>query len=177
MAKALSASYQPISAVAINETLYEAFVRQSEKHGTFAHGYTYSGHPVCAAVALETLKIYEERNIVAHVRKVMGRFQDGLRRFAVHPLVGEVRGVGLMAAVELVRDKNTREPFDPKHAVGAACVKLAQKNGLLMRALGDTLAFSPPLIITEPEIDDFLARLGKTLDATAETTARLDQAA
>lgn len=177
MAKALSASYQPISAVAISEAIYEVFVRQSDKLGFFGHGYTYSGHPVCAAVALETLKIYEERNIVGHVRGVMPQFLDGLRRFADHPLVGEMRGIGLMAALELVKDKKTREAFDPKQGVGATCMKLAQKNGLLIRAIGDVIALSPPLIVTDLDIDEILARLAKTLGEAVDSVAKLGQAA
>src|SRR5262249_10491554 len=112
MAKALSSSYLPISAVAISSDIYEALVHQSEKIGAFAHGYTYSAHPVCAAVALETLKIYEERDTVGHVRRIMSGFQEGLGRFAGHHLVGEGRGVGLLAGLELVKDKKSREPFD-----------------------------------------------------------------
>ncbi|HEV8028176.1 MAG TPA: aspartate aminotransferase family protein, partial [Stellaceae bacterium] len=119
VAKALSSAYLPISATVISEPIYRALVAQSEKIGTFAHGFTYSGHPVCCAVALETLKIYEERDIVGHVRAVAPQLQQGLKRFADHPLVGEVRGVGLIAAVELVRDKATKAPFDAKDGVGA----------------------------------------------------------
>jgi 4-aminobutyrate--pyruvate transaminase len=167
VAKALSSAYMPISAVMVSEPIYRAMVLESEKIGTFGHGYTYSGHPVPSAVALETLKIYEERDIVGHVRRVAPRLQDGLRqRFADHPLVGEIRGVGLIAAVELVADKKSRQPFDPKLAVGAGCVKLAQDHGLILRALGDAVAFCPPLIITTDEIDLMLTRFGRALDET-----------
>jgi 4-aminobutyrate--pyruvate transaminase len=102
-------SYQPNSAVAVTEEVYEAFVRQSEKIGVFAHGYTNSAHPVCAAVALETLNIYRDWNILGHVRDIAPKFQGALRRFADHPLVGEVRGVGLMAGIELVNNKARRK--------------------------------------------------------------------
>ncbi len=167
VAKALSAAYLPISAVLISEPIFQAMERESEKLGTFGHGYTYTGHPVCAAVALEALKIYQERNIVAQVRRLAPRLQDGLRRFADHPLVGEVRGVGLIAAVELVRDKAGKEPFPPQESVGPYLADRAQAHGLLIRPLGDTLAFCPPLIITEDEIDEMLARFGRALDDTA----------
>ena len=167
MAKALSSAYLPISATVVNEELYQAFVAQSEKIGTFAHGYTYSAHPVCCAVAVETLKIYEERNILAHVRRVAPRFQEGVRRFAGHPLVGEVRGVGLLAGIELVKDKATKAPFDLKMGVGPTMAARAQENGLICRALMDTLALCPPLVITEKEIDEMLRRFGKALDETA----------
>src|SRR5215469_1654120 len=167
MAKALSSAYLPISATVVNEELYQAFVAQSEKIGTFAHGYTYSAHPVCCAVAVETLKIYEERNILAHVRRVTPRFQEGVRRFAGHPLVGEVRGVGLLAGIELVKDKATKTPFDLKMGVGPTMAARAQENGLICRALMDSMALCPPLVITEKEIDEMLRRFGKALDETA----------
>jgi 4-aminobutyrate---pyruvate transaminase len=167
MAKALSSAYLPISATAISEELYQAFVAQSEKLGQFAHGFTYSGHPVCCAVAVETLKIYEERDIVAQVRKVAPRLQSGMRRFADHPLVGEVRGVGLIAAAELVRDKASKAPFDPKQAVGPLFAARAQEHGLIVRAMGDSIALCPPLIISGDEIDEMLRRFGQALDDTA----------
>jgi 4-aminobutyrate---pyruvate transaminase len=166
MAKALSSSYQPISAVAIAEQIYDAFVRQSEKLGVFAHGYTYSAHPVCAAVALETLRIYEESKIVDHVRRIAPKFLDGVRRFSDHLLVGEVRGVGLMAGIELVKNKQTKESFDPKLGVGAAFMRHALERGMIVRAIGDTVALSPPLVITEAETADMLSRLEKTLEDT-----------
>src|SRR3984885_13597060 len=119
VAKSLSSAYLPISATIIKETLYQGLASNSEKLASFTHGFTYSGHPVCAAVALETLKIYEERDLIGHVRAIAPRFQAGLRRLLDHPLVGDVRGVGLMAGVELVRDKATKQPFDAKAGVGA----------------------------------------------------------
>jgi 4-aminobutyrate--pyruvate transaminase len=166
MAKALTSAYMPLSAVMVDETIYQALVRQSEKIGVFSHGYTYSGHPVAAAVAVETLKIYVERRIIEHVRQVGPRMQAGLRRFADHPLVGEVRGVGLVGAVEMVKDKATQEPFDPKSGVGVFLYKRAQAYGLIVRNLIDSIAFTPPLIITEDEIDEMLARFGRALDDT-----------
>src|SRR5258707_4570274 len=151
----------------ISEGLYQAFLSQIDKIGTFAHGYTYSGHPVCAAVALETLKLYEERSILDHVRKVAPHFQAGLRRLESHPLVGEVRGIGLIAGIELVQDKATKQAFDPKAGIGAHLAQRAQEHGLLIRAMGDNIGICPPLIITESEIDDLLTRLGKAFDDTA----------
>ncbi len=167
MAKALTSAYMPLSAVMVDEKIYQALVRQSEKIGVFGHGYTYSGHPVAAAVAVETLKIYEERNILEHVRRVGPRMQAGLRKFASHPLVGEVRGVGLVAAVELVKDKATKESFDLKSGVGTYLYKRAQAHGLIIRAMGDNIAFTPPLIISEEDIDLILAKFGQALDETA----------
>jgi 4-aminobutyrate--pyruvate transaminase len=172
VAKALSSAYLPISATVISEPIYRALVAQSEKIGTFAHGFTYSGHPVCCAVALEALKIYEERDIVGHVRAVAPQLQQGLKRFADHPLVGEVRGVGLIAALELVRDKATKAPFDATDGVGALFAARAQEHGLIVRALQDNIALCPPLVITGAEITEMLRRFGRALDDTAAALGR-----
>jgi len=140
---------------------------QSDKLGVFGHGYTYSAHPVPAAVALETLKIYAERDIVAQVRKVGPRMLDGVHAFAGHPLIGEARGIGLIAAVELVRDKSTKQSFEPKAGVAAYLVRRAQHHGVILRNMpGDNVAFCPPLIISEVEIDEMLAGFAKALDDT-----------
>ena len=165
-AKALSASYLPISAVLVNDRVFQGLAKQSNEIGTFGHGFTYSGHPVPAAVAIETLKIYDETNIGAHVQIVGPHLQTELqRRFAGHELVGEVRGVGLMAAVELVADQATRENFPPAAKIGARLVALMQENGVIGRSCpGDSLVFSPPLIISTTEIDDMLDRVQKSLD-------------
>ncbi|HEY5210475.1 MAG TPA: aspartate aminotransferase family protein [Stellaceae bacterium] len=169
MAKALSSGYVPISATVVSEAIYQVLKQQSVKIGVFAHGFTYSGHPVPAAVAVETLKIYEERDILSQIRKVSPRLQDGLRRFAAHPNVGEVRGVGLIAGLEMVADKKTKQRFDAKLGAGALLAARAQANGLIVRVLGgDGVAICPPLVISEAEIDELLSRLGKALDETAE---------
>jgi 4-aminobutyrate---pyruvate transaminase len=172
MAKALSSAYLPISATAISEEIYQALLAESDKIGIFAHGYTYSGHPVCCAVALETLAIMKERDLVGHVQRVGPRLQEGLRRFAEHPLVGDVRGVGLIAGMELVKDKGTHGQFDPPGSVGSVFVTRAQAHGLIVRNLQDTIALCPPLIITEAEIDEVLHRFQRALDETASTVAR-----
>ena len=167
-AKQLSSAYAPISAVMVNRKVYDVLLAGSEEIGTFAHGFTYSGHPVSAAVSLECLKIYDERNIVDRVRRLSPRLLGGLRdRFGDHPLVGEVRGVGLMAGVELVEDRATRKPFDPSLGVGPYCMQRAMDRGVVLRALGDTIAFSPPLIVTESEIDIALDRFAGALQDTA----------
>jgi 4-aminobutyrate--pyruvate transaminase len=166
-AKALSSGYLPISALMVSEAIWQAMVAESEKIGVFGHGFTYSGHPVAAAVALETLNLYAETDIVGHVRAVAPVLQDGLRRFADHPLVGDVRGVGLIGAVELVRDKASRESFAPALAVGAQVAKRAEAHGLITRALpGDIIAFAPPLIIEAGEIEEMLCSFGRALDET-----------
>jgi 4-aminobutyrate--pyruvate transaminase len=167
LAKALSAGYQPISANLMTNALYDVLLAQSDKLGIFGHGYTYSAHPVPAAVALEALKIYEERDIVAQVRRVGPRMQAGIRSFADHALIGEARGIGLIGAVELVRDKATKQSFDPKAGIAAFLVRRAQHHGAILRNMpGDVVAFSPPLIISETEIDEMMACFGRALDDT-----------
>ncbi|HEX9701789.1 MAG TPA: aminotransferase [Rhodospirillales bacterium] len=165
-AKALSAAFQPISALLINEKVYAAMVAESEKLGNFAHGYTYAGHPVAAAVANEVLKIYAETDIVGHVRRVGPRLGERLTRFAGHPLIGDVSGVGLLWGLEIVEDKNTRKPFDPALKIGQAVGDLARRHGLIVRVIGDRLVFAPPLIIDEEQIDALADALGKALDDT-----------
>lgn len=163
-AKQLSSGYLPISAVLINEKVYQACVLESRKIGTFGHGYTYSAHPVAAAVALETLKIYDDMDMLGHVRNVSVTFQGRLKALADHPLVGEARGVGLIGALELVADKVSKTSFDPVGKAGALVNTLCQEHGLITRAMGDTLALCPPLIITETEVNTLFDRLGRALD-------------
>ena len=167
LAKALSAGYVPISANLVSGNVYEILLAQSDKLGIFGHGYTYSSHPVPAAVALETLKIYDELDIVAQVRRVGPRMQAGIRSFADHPLIGEARGIGLIGAVEMVRDKTTKQSFEPKAGVAAYLVRRAQHHGAILRNMpGDIVAFSPPLVISEAEIDELMGCFGKALDDT-----------
>ncbi|WP_340149319.1 aspartate aminotransferase family protein [uncultured Sneathiella sp.] len=167
-AKALSGAYLPISAVMVSEEIFDEMVKQSEKHGAFAHGFTYSGHPVPAAVGMRTMELMEERNILGHVRHVSKRFVERFNALADHPLVGEVRATGLIGAVELVADKKTKRPFDPKFKAGTKAYEAMQKAGLISRAVaGDNLALCPPLIITESEIDEMFDRFTKGLDDAA----------
>jgi 4-aminobutyrate--pyruvate transaminase len=167
MAKQLSAGYLPISALMVSERVYDAMVAQSEKIGTFGHGFTYSGHPVCAAVALETLAIYENDRIFEHVRDIIPHFQERVARLGCHPLVGEARGCGLIAALELVANKATREPFPSAPGVAAFAGQRALAHGLITRALGDTINFCPPLIITHEQIDEMFDAATRALDDTA----------
>ena len=171
MAKALSSGYLPIAAVQVNEKVYRGIAEGTHAHGTLGHGFTYSGHPVPAAVALETLAIYGEIDLVGRVAGAAPRLQDGLAAFAGHPLVGEIAGIGLVGVVELVADKATRRAFDPVGKVGAWLTERAAEHGLIVRALGDRVAFSPPLIITEAEIAEMLARFGRALDDTTRWVA------
>jgi 4-aminobutyrate--pyruvate transaminase len=165
MAKALSAAYQPIGAVMMNEKVHDVLVEGSRKFGIFGTGFTYSGHPVPAAVALETQKIYESERIGDHVKAVSPRLQQRLRALSDHPLVGEARGLGLIGAVELVQDKAAKKNFDPARKVGPWVMNKAADHGLIVRALlNDTIAFCPPLIITEEQIDDMFDKFGRALD-------------
>ena len=165
VAKALSSAYLPIAGSMISDEIYQAIKAESGRLGVFGTGYTYSGHPVPAAVALETLKIYEERDILGHVRAMIPRFQERLHGFADHPLIGETRGVGMIGAVQLVPDKAKNEVFDPALKVGPAAAKHCAAHGLIIRPMpGDAIALCPPLIITEGQIDDMFDSLGRALD-------------
>jgi 4-aminobutyrate--pyruvate transaminase len=166
-AKALSSAYLPISAVMVNDKVYQVIADETHAIGTFGHGYTYSGHPVSAAVAVETLKIYDETDMLGHVQEVGAHLQSELRRrFTDHPLIGEVRGVGLIGALELVEDKATHKNFDFGRKIAARTAKLMEGFGIIGRPLpGDGLAFSPPLIITREEIDQVLDGVTKALES------------
>lgn len=165
LAKALSAAYQPIGAVMMTGEIHDVLVEGSRKFGMFGHGFTYSGHPVPAAVALETQRIYESDGIGRHVKAVSPHFQRRLAALADHPLVGEARGIGLIGAVELVRDKGKRENFDRAARVAPWVVARALEHGLIVRALvNDTIAFCPPLIITDRQIDDMFDAMTLALD-------------
>lgn len=163
-AKALTAAYFPMSAVLMTEPIYQAVADQSDRLGAFAHGYTMGGHPVGAAVALETLRIYDEDDILGHVAKVGPRLQEGFRALADHPLVGDVRGVGLIAGVEFMADPASKTPFDPSRKVSIRVMDAVRRRGVLLRALGDSLACSPPLIIQEHEIETLLSAVRSGLD-------------
>jgi len=169
VAKMLTSAYVPMSALYVSNEIYQTIADASAEIGVFGHGYTYSGHPLACAIALETLRIYESDHIIAHVQKVSPRLQQGIQAFKGHPLVGDARGLGLIGAIELAADPANRTPFDPKRGVGAYLVKRAQHHGLILRVLmGDVIAFSPPLIITEAEIDTMLERARLALADTLE---------
>ena len=171
-AKALSSSYLPISGTMISDEIYQAIADASTELGVFAHGYTYSGHPVAAAVALETLNIYEEDDILGHVRSVAKHYQERLRSFSEHPLVGEIRGTGLIGANELVKDKVTKEAFAPSENVGGIISNLCLEHGLILRPVGDSMCFCPPLVITDSEIDDMFDRYARALDDGLDLLSR-----
>jgi 4-aminobutyrate---pyruvate transaminase len=166
MAKALTSAYFPVGAITIEEDLYQAMLDESRKIGTFGHGYTYTAHPVGCAVALKTIEIYEREKIVEHVRKMAPVFAKRLKALVDHPLGGEARSLGLMGAIEMVADKKTKAPFDVKKMVGATCVEFLEGLGVISRAMGDSLSFCPPLIISEEEINEMFDLVEKALDMT-----------
>jgi 4-aminobutyrate--pyruvate transaminase len=171
LAKGLSSAYMPISAAVVTGEMYQAMVQPSAEVGAFGHGYTYSGHPVACAVASKVLDIYQRDNIYDRAR-VMGDYLQGrLATFSDHPLVGEVRGMGMIGAVELVANKQTKEAFTG-NAVAGYCQKACEENGLILRALGGNgIAICPPLIISEAQVDELVDKLGRALDATLQHVA------
>ena len=171
-AKALSAAMQPISAVLISERIHEAMLAQSDRLGNFAHGFTYAGHPVAAAVALEVQKIYAEIDIVGRAKRLGPVLQSTLGGLKAHPLVGDMRGVGVILGMELMRDGERRIPFDGALNVGARVDAAAQRHGLLLRVIGDRLVFAPPLVIEADEIEMVGARLERALDDVTDELTR-----
>ncbi|GJD48626.1 Putrescine--pyruvate aminotransferase [Methylobacterium crusticola] len=167
VSKQITSSYQPLAAVLFSDAIYQGLADHSEAIGNFGHGFTGSGHPVATAVALENLAIIEERGLVANAARSGARLQQALAPFAEHPLVGEVRGVGLIAAVEIVADKASRAKFDPPGRVAFHLFERAQAHGLIVRAIQDTVAFCPPMIITQAEVDELVARFALALEETA----------
>lgn len=171
MAKALSSGYLPISAVAVSDEI----VATLKTGGDFVHGYTYSGHPVCAAVALANIAIMEREGLVMRTREVTGPYlAKALSRLADHPLVGEVRSVGLLGAVEIVADKASRARFGGAEGNAGPVVRDACiERGLMVRGIRDTIVMCPPLVISEAEIDRMVEIIGQALDASAGTLRAL----
>ena len=163
VSKALTSSYFPLSAILFTDKIYQTMADNSARIGVFAHGFTASGHPVGTAIGLENLDIIEEKDLVGAVRRNAPQFQERLRGFASHPLVGEVRGVGLIGALEFVADKTTKAAFDPPGSCGARIAELCHEEGLIIRAIGDVIAFCPPLIITPADIDELFDRFTRAL--------------
>ncbi|MGM0586459.1 MAG: aminotransferase class III-fold pyridoxal phosphate-dependent enzyme, partial [Pseudomonadota bacterium] len=172
-AKQLTAGYAPLSAVALNQDMAEVIEAHTGKIGTLGHGFTYGGHPVGCATGAAALRIYQERRILDHVRKVAPLFQAKLRSYADHPIVGEARGVGLLGGLELAPDKSGRRAFDPAGKVGGRVAEELVERGVILRAAGDTLCFCPPMIITEEEIERMFAPLEDALNA-AESWAKAE---
>ena len=174
LAKQFSSAYIPISASLIAGNMYEALIQPSVEVGVFGHGYTYSGHPVACAVALKTLDIYRRDNIFTHAAESGKYMQRCLSGFTDHPLVGEVRGKGMIAAVELVANKTTRQAFTGPE-VGMFAQQACQKHGLIVRTVaGSSIAFCPPLVITTAQIDELIEKFARALDDTLDFVTKAD---
>lgn len=166
LSKQLTSSYLPGSALLLNERVFEAIADESNKVGVLGHGFTGGGHPVVCAVASETIRIIEEDNLVEQARKLGTYMIEGLKQYESHPLVAEVRGVGLLAAVEMVTNKETKVALDKPGQLGAIAGRQAAQNGFITRNIMDAMAFCPPLTIKKNELDDLLERVGLALDGT-----------
>jgi len=174
LAKAITSAYAPLGAVTVSEEVYRAMLEESRKIGVFGHGYTYTGHPLSAALGVKAIEIYERDRIVERARRLAPLFQARLRALGDHPLVGEARGVGLIGGVELVADKAQKTPFDPKRGVGLAAARFCEAEGLILRPLMNTLAICPPLVIEEDEIEALFDCLARALDTTQGWLAKQD---
>ena len=162
LAKAITSGYQPLGALLVADRVAEVLVGEG---GEFFHGFTYSGHPVAAAVANANLEILERERIVERVRTEIAPYWAARwRELADHPLVGEARTLGLFGALELVPRKPSRAFFPERGSVGTRCRDLSVKNGLVMRAVWDTMIAAPPLVITPVEIDELVSKAVQTLD-------------
>jgi 4-aminobutyrate--pyruvate transaminase len=166
MAKQMTAAYAPLSAVAINQDMAEAIESLSGEVGVLGHGFTYGGHPLGCALGAKTIEIYQKRDIVGHVQSVAPLFERKLQELEGHPLVGEARCAGLMGGLELSPDPASAATFKEPGKVAPYLSNALMKHGVILRPIGDTLAFCPPMVITEAELDELFGPLGAALDAT-----------
>lgn len=168
LAKGITSGYQPLSAIMVADRVSDVL----NSMGDFNHGYTYSGHPVSCAVAIENIRILREEKLVERVKTETGPYlAKRLAELLDHPLVGEVRNVGMMGAIELVKDKKTRKTFEPLGDTGTICRDHCFRLGLVMRATRDTMLLSPPLTWTKAHVDEFMAIAKQALDLTAKDVA------
>jgi putrescine aminotransferase len=165
-AKGVTSGYLPLGGVMISDRVAETLI---DKGGEFHHGYTYSGHPAACAVAIANIKILQDEKLIERVKSDIGPYlQAGWKKLAEHPLVGEARMVGLMGALEIVADKNSLERFEEKQGVGTICRDLLMDNGLVMRAVGDTIVTAPPFVLSHDEADELVKIAWKCLDLTQQ---------
>lgn len=165
-AKGVSSGYLPLGGVMVGDRLADVLI---DKGGEFFHGYTYSGHPASCAVAIENIRILKREGLIERVKNDIGPYlQERWKTLAGHPIVGETRMVGLMGALELVAGKAPLERFDPKRGAGTTCRDILVNNGLVMRAVGDTIVVAPPLVLTHREADELIEKAWKCLDLTQE---------
>ncbi len=175
LAKGLTSAYVPMSACVISERVWEVLRDASDRHGPFAHGYTYSGHPLGAAAANAALDIVEREDLAGNAARTGARLQSLLREtFGDHPLVGEVRGIGLMAAIEFVADRDRKTFFAPDLKVGAKVSAACLDDGLIARAMphGDILGFSPPLVIGADDVEEMVRIAKRAVDRVADQLVR-----
>ena len=173
IAKGMSSGYLPIGGVMVGDRVADALI---ERGGEFHHGFTYSGHPAACAVACAAINILRDERIVERVRDDVGPYlQKRWRELADHPLVGEARIVGLIGALELVKDKAKRALFADPGQVGTLCRDLCIRNGLVMRAVRDTMIIAPPLVITHAQIDELIEKARQSLDMTLEELRKTGQ--
>ncbi len=166
LGKGITSGYLPLSATVIGDRVADTLI---EKGGEWAHGYTYSGHPTCCAVALENIRILDEEKIVENAdATLVPLFKAGIESFSDHPLIGDARCVGLMGGLEIVKDKKTRESYAYEAHIGDHCSAEALKRGLAFRANGDTMSLMPPLITTPEQLGEIFAIAREALDATAK---------
>ncbi|WP_420809947.1 aminotransferase class III-fold pyridoxal phosphate-dependent enzyme [Endozoicomonas montiporae] len=165
LAKGITSGYLPLGAVMVSDKVAEVI----KTSGEFNHGFTYSGHPTAAAVALANIEILQKEAIIEQAGTITGPYlQQRWSELAAYPLVGETRGAGMVAALEITNDKSRRTRFDDKGTAGTLCRDFCFNNGLVMRAVGDTMIISPPLVISEQEIDELIEKAWKSLDQTAK---------
>lgn len=170
-AKGVTSGYLPLGGVLVADRVADVVI---DKGGEFAHGYTYSGHPVACAVALATIRALDDEGIIERVRTDTGPyFKQRWAHLAEHPLVGEARSIGLVGAIEIVADKAGRVRFDKDLAAGARCRDFCFSNGLVMRAVGDSMIVSPPLVVEHAHIDELVEKAWRCLDLTASSLGQL----
>jgi len=169
LSKQISSSYQPLSAILLNSRMFDPIADESNKLGVLGHGFTAGGHPVAVAVGQENVNIIRERNLVQNASVTGAHLQQRLAGLSDHPLVGEVRGVGLIAGVELVTDKAAKKALASPGQLGTAVGRKLQELGVITRNIGDTLAFCPPLIITAQQVDTLVDAVTQALDATQQS--------
>jgi 4-aminobutyrate---pyruvate transaminase len=168
VAKGLSSGYMPIAAAVISDAVYQTVANEADRIGVFGHGFTYSGHPVASAVAAEVLRMYKEMNAPAVAKSLGTQLHNSLNEQLVqNKLVGDIRGEGLIAGVEIVKDKNSRERFDPLRKVGSMVERQCRARGVMIRNMGDTLAICPPFVIRSAEIDALVSGISGALEAVA----------
>jgi 4-aminobutyrate--pyruvate transaminase len=180
LAKGITSAYQPLAAIIVPDAIYQAIKAGADAAtgGFFWHGTTYGGHPVPCAVALKVLEIFEKRKLLDHIRAVAAPFARRIHAFADHPYVGQTRAIGLMGAVELVVNKQAGGKAVPARALGKLVKEIAESRyGLIYRSIGHVCAFSPPLVITEAEVNELFDRFAKALDDATSVAAKEELAA